>query len=295
MNLELELIGESTFTKKLRKDIQHITNQQKNLLLKGERGAGKTTVAKLIDKLSGKKGNLVTLTPLTLNDIEMKEALKISPGISTVIIQEIEEFSFLHQVLIKKAIQSLPKKSTTGFIITTKFNLCEVLKNRKLIQDLHDILNKFKIIEIPSLNQRPEDIPLLVEHFIKNACQSIGARLKAIDINSVDLLVRHQWKDNITELKAIIEQAVFASNTEVIELPDVLVDEKTQLESILDNIDDRKLFSLDKSLSNLERTLIERALEIMGNNQVKAAKLLSVSDANLRYRLRKFKIGPPKR
>lgn len=143
---------------------------------------------------------------------------------------------------------------------------------------------------MPPLGDRTEDIPLLVEHFIKNACDTIGARLKAIDTNTLDILMRKDWKGNIAELKSVVEKAVFASNSEVVEISERLVDEATQVKGIVERISENKAFSFDKSLSNLEKTFIERALQVAGGNQTRAAALLNLSEANFRHRLRKYNI-----
>ena len=106
----------------------------------------------------------------------------------------------------------------------------------------------------------------------------------------MDFLSRRSWTDNIRELKSVIEQAVFTSHDGPVELPTYLVDEYSQLDGMIAKIKEKKSFLFDESLSNLEKTLIERALEIAGFNQTKAAELLNLSEANLRYRLRKFHI-----
>jgi DNA-binding NtrC family response regulator len=98
------------------------------------------------------------------------------------------------------------------------------------------------------------------------------------------------WKQNILELKNVVEKSVLTSEGEDIELPENLVNEYVQLEGMISNITEKKAFSFDKSLSNLEKVLIEKTLATVGYNQEKAAKILNISSPNFRYRLRKFKI-----
>jgi len=291
MDLTSELIGASKTTSKLRETIRRLSSKPTHVIITGERGVGKTTVARLIHESSVAKGAMVTLNPSTASDAGIKGILgKIPSNVSTLLIQNIEDFSFIHQAVMQKALLPLQAKPSIRVIITTGSTINDLARERKLFEDLHDILKSFEVLAIPRLNDRTEDIPLLVEHFIRNACDAIGARLKVIDTNTLDILMRKDWRENITELKSMIEKAVFASNSEIVQLSERLVDEATQVRSIIERISDKKTFSFDKSLSNLEKTFIERALEVAGGNQTRAAALLDLSEANFRHRLRKYNI-----
>lgn len=291
MNLESELIGTSKAVHRLREVIQRLAQKNSHIIITGDRGVGKTTVARLIHEASGAKGSMVTLNPSTTSDLGTKEILSnLTPSVSTLLIQGIGEFSFVHQAAMHKALLRLQAKPSTRVIITTQTRISDLGRERKLFEDLHEILKSFEVITIPRLSDRTEDIPLLVEHFIKNACDAIGARLKVIDTNTLDILMRKDWKQNITELKSLIEKAAFASNSEIVELSEHLVDEATQVKSIVERISEKKAFSFDKSLSNLEKTFIERALDAAGGNQSRAAEFLNLSEANFRHRLRKYNI-----
>lgn len=291
MNLESELIGISKAIRTLRESILRLSKKSSHVTITGDRGVGKTTVARLIHEASGTKGTLVVLNPFTTTDSGIKEILSnLTTNVSTLLIQGIENFSFVHQAAMHKALLRLQAKPSTRVIITTQSRISDLTRERKLLEDLREISKSFDAIAVPRLSDRTEDIPLLVEHFIKNACDAIGARLKVIDTNTLDILMRKDWRENIAELKSVIEKAVFASNSELVELSERLVDEATQVRSIVERISDKKAFSFDKSLSNLEKTFIERALDVAGGNQTRAAELLNLSEANFRHRLRKYNI-----
>ncbi|MBI4548568.1 MAG: sigma-54-dependent Fis family transcriptional regulator [Ignavibacteriae bacterium] len=296
MDIETSLIGESSIIRRLKKEIPKLAKLQKHLLIKGEPGTGKALVAKLIRQASNSQGSFVSLHPLGTSEQEIKEAFaKLGKNSDRILIQHIEEFSFLGQSAIHASIERLPKKPFMQAIVTSKKNLGELQKDGKLIHELYELLKSFESIAIPPLSQRTDDIPLLVEHFTKVACQSIGVKLKAININVLDFLVRREWKENIRELKSVIEQAVFMSEGKEVELPEYLYDEHSLLEEMMGSIKAKRIFRFDKSLSNLEKTLIERTLEAVGHNQSRAAEILNLSEANLRYRLKKFKIYKPTR
>jgi DNA-binding NtrC family response regulator len=291
MNLDTILIGQSPALKRFRKDIPQLGKRQSHLLLKGDAGTGKGTIAQLIFEYSGSKGKLCTLNPATSTELEIEDVLTTpNSNVGMYLIREIEEFSFLYQTRIQRFIEKLPKRSSTHVVVTTKKTLADSRKDHKLIDELFNVLKSFDTISVPSLNQRPEDIPLLVDYFIKSGCEKLGVRMKAIDINTLDFLVRREWKENVRELKRVMEKAIFMSQSDTFELPESLIDEYAQLDGIIENIKIKQAFSFDKSLYNLEKTLIERTLEIVGFHQGEAARMLNLSEANLRYRMKKFHI-----
>ena len=293
MKIEEILIGQSSVLKRLRNEIPGLAKLQRHILVKGDPGTGKATVSKLIHAASKSPRPLLTLNPSSDTELEVKETFtKVKAVASSILVQDIGEFSFILQAQISNMIRHLPKKPFTRVFVTAKKGINELQKQGKLIDDLAEILKQFETLTIPSLGQRTEDIPLLVEFFIKNACETIDVKPKAIDINVLDFLVRKEWKENVGELKSVIEKAVFTSQGETIDLPETLVNEYLQLEGMVTNIKEKKQFSFDKSLYNLEKTLIEKTLEAVSDNQTRAAEILNISEANLRYRLKKFHIIP---
>ena len=231
------------------------------------------------------------MNPRFTPEMDIKLTLeKPNPKISTLIIQRIEEFSFLEQTLVNKFILQGKRDQSPRVIVTATKEMERLYKDGKILDTLYETLLKFERAEIPGLNRRTEDIPLLVDFFVKNACRGLAVKPKVLDINTLDFLIRREWKENIRELKYVMEQAATSSQEDVLELPRHIVDEFAQLEGMIVNIREKKSFSFDKSLSNLEKTLIEKALDVVGNNQRKAAAVLDVSESNLRYRLKKFKI-----
>ena len=290
MNIENILIGESDSISKLRKEIPKIAARKDNLLIVGERGTGKMTVAGIIQRTAMPRGAAVRINPHGLGDLAFRESLDGMAGQEFVIMSDIGDFSFLQQSMIASVLRDFSRKRTPRFIATITIPLQALTGANQIHADLAEELNKFPDISIPPLSERTEDIPLLVDAFIRNACTGTNMNLKTIDINVLDFLTRRTWKDNVGELKSVVEKAVLESRGEQIDLPSELVNESAQLDGILSNIRDKKRFSFDKALSNLEKTLIERALELVSFNQSRAADILNLSEANLRYRMKKFRI-----
>jgi DNA-binding NtrC family response regulator len=294
MEPESSLIGNSSFVGKLRKEIGRLGKLDRHVLLVGERGTGKATIARLLHAQAAVKGSWIALDPVTSTEMEFQDALKsLRSKSATVFIREVEEFSFLQQAEIQKIVEQAPSKPFNRIIVSIKTPAREAYRRKVITENLYNSLTKFETVGVPPLSQRTDDIPLLVEHFIKKTCDRVGVRLKAIDINTIDFLTKREWKENIAELRSVLEKAVVSSEDQVIELPEYVRDEQAQVLGMLGFIRERKPFAFDNSLANLERSLIEKALEVSGYNQSKAARILNLSEANFRYRLKKFRISPP--
>ena len=288
---ESSFIGKSSAIKRLLKEIPHLAKLQSHILIIGDKGTGRTTLATLIHSAARRAGKFTILHPTSSTEEEMKAFLEREPkNIATIVFQEIEDFSFLYQSKINQFINT--KKPFVRVILTAKNDIDRLKSERKLLEDLYATLSKCEQVAVPTLRERREDIPLLVEYFLKTACESMNTQLKAIDVNTMDFLVRREWKGNVRELKSTIESTVLTSQHETVVLPPHLVDEHVQLDGIVKNISQKEVFSFDQSLSNLEKTLIEKTLEAVDHNQTRAAQILNLSEANLRYRLKKFHIMP---
>ncbi len=285
-----ELIGESIPMKRLRKEILQLAKSQHPLVLKGDAGSGKGVVTRLIYDAMGVKGTANVVTHGMPDSEILSMISEEKKDISLIVVQEIEKFSFLQQSYILRLIKALPKKPFIQIIITSTKSISDMQREKIILGELFDLIKSYEFVTIPSLLQRQSDIPFLVEYFTKKVAESTGTRQKIVDANTMDFLVRREWKENVRELKSVVERAVFSSSSDYLELPESLIDEYAQLEGIITNIKSKQPFSFDKSLYNLEKRLIERVLDSVGNNQSKTASILKLSEANLRYRLKKFHI-----
>jgi two-component system NtrC family response regulator len=296
MKTDYILVGISPLIKGLKKEIPSIGKSHKNVLICGEKGTGKTLVSHLIHQASDSAGQLIVLNPFGTTDSNLADIEKGSKSHSkTLLFQDVEDFSYLHQAIIARIISNLPKKPFTRVIVTLKNSPQKLRIEEKLIGDIARELKGWEEINLSPLSTRSEDIPHLVEYFAANACNSMGLKLKAIDINTLDFLTRRNWNENIKELKSVVERGLLTTTGEVLELPEYIVDEKSQLEQIIFNIGERREFAFDKTISNLEKTLIKRVLDMVGYHQTKAAEILGLSESNLRYRIRKFHLLTSKR
>jgi DNA-binding NtrC family response regulator len=320
--MEYPIIGKSRAVENLLKQIGRLSKSRSDVSIVGEAGVGKGAVAKNICSMGVEEGeNPAPFTSINLSVLDDKELEAVLFGYDrgveglpyttkkglfeianggTVLVEEIEEASFRNQMKILAFMNERVSRRIGGthseavdirLILTMKEDPKGLLEKRKLLEDLYTKILNFERVEIPPLRDRPEDIPLLVRHFANELCSEIGIAELAIDINAIDVLVRQTWKENIRELKAVVDKSVLFSNGGRFMLPPELVDEKTEVVKMINNIVNGQDFILDKSLDAIEKGIIERALQKFGFNQSRAAGFLGMTEQTLRYKLKRLNIA----
>jgi DNA-binding NtrC family response regulator len=309
------IVGKSKAAEQLREQIVRLTKSRKDVFVVGEAGVGKGAVAK---DISGRNRPFLSINLSVMDDKELEAALfGFDRGVEglpytskrglfeqanggTVLIEEIEEASFRNQLKILNFINERTTRRVGSeskervdirLILTMKSSPADLVEKRKLLDELFAKIQDFEAVEIPPLRQRPEDIPLLVKHFANEISNELGIGDLVIDINAIDVLVRQPWRENIRELKAVVDKCVLFSNEGRFMLPPELVDEKTEVVKMINNIMAGQEFVLDKSLDVIEKGIIERALDRFGFNQSKAAQFLGMTEQTFRYKLKRLGIA----
>ncbi|MDI6766455.1 MAG: sigma 54-interacting transcriptional regulator [Bacteroidota bacterium] len=319
-SMEYPIIGKSRSVDQLIKQINALSKNRRDVLIVGETGVGKGAIAKNIysaGQTGGEHKPFMSINLSVLDDRELEAVLfgyeKPNEGLpyaskrglfelangGTVLIEEIEEASFRNQMKILSFMNERVAKRLGGgksepvdirLMVTVKEDPKELLEKRKLMDELYNKFSEFERVVVPPLRERPEDIPLLVKHFSGELCHELGIGELIIDINAIDVLVRQTWRENIRELKAVVDKSVLFSNSGRFMLPPELVDEKTEVVKMINNIVTGQDFILDKSLDAIEKGIIERALQKFGHNQSRAATFLGMSEQTLRYKLKRLNI-----
>jgi len=207
---------------------------------------------------------------------------------------ELEVQAKFLRVLESKSFERLGGSKTiqtdVRIIAATNKDLEKMVREKTFREDLYYRISVFPI-RIPPLRERRSDIPLLSHYFINEFSTTFGRRPPTMSDKVMEMLSNHPWKGNIRELRNVLERAMILAKGDKITSRHVVLHEshdKPLGELDLDQI--VKLLILDHrvGLEEMEKRCINFALEFAGNNVSKAARLLGLSRATLRYRLDKL-------
>lgn len=167
----------------------------------------------------------------------------------------------------------------------TNKDLEKLLSDGSFREDLYYRLNVVSIF-LPPLRQRKEDIPLLASYFFKKYSRKNSRNIRGISSSAMTLLKGYDWPGNVRELENVIERALALASNNIIlpqHLPSHLDKEKREMSDF---------FSIDFSLDDLEKILIENALKGANWDQKKAAEKLGMHRNTLHYKIKKLVIAP---
>jgi two-component system NtrC family response regulator len=177
-------------------------------------------------------------------------------------------------------------KSDVRVIAATNRNLEESIKKGTFREDLYYRLNVVTI-SLPPLRERKEDIPLLVEHFLKKYNRENKKAVTSLSKEAKDLLLQYDYPGNVRELENFIERAVVLCRGDTLTVQDLPLNlRQSKAEAALGGA--RGGRSLPEALEEIERQWIVRALERSGGVQTKAAEELGISERVLRYKMKKY-------
>jgi two-component system NtrC family response regulator len=282
------------------------------VLIKGESGTGKELLAKLIHNLSPRSAKLISVVncsalPESLLESELfghekgaftgATARRIgrfeeADG-GTLFLDEIGDLYASVQVKLLRFLQEREFQRVGGnqtihsdvrIISATNSDLESKVKEGTFREDLFYRLNVV-VMDIPPLRERKEDLPLLIDHFLKRFAAENGKNVTGITSEARDLLLKYDYPGNVRELENIIERAVVISRNVVISIDDLPFDE----ERIYPEYAGKKGEGLLRgSIEEMERRLVLEAMEKSGDHQTKAAEILGISERMLRYKLKKY-------
>lgn len=181
-------------------------------------------------------------------------------------------------------------KADVRIIAATNKDLWKMVQEQRFREDLFYRINVFPIL-IPPLRERKEDIPKLCAFFIQEFSKAFGRKPPGLSSEAMKKLVEHPWKGNIRELKNVLERAMILSNGDHITTAHIILNEseETNFASVdLDAMIPIIIKDRGLTLEELENRCIQYAMKHSKSNVSKAARLLGLSRATLRYRLEKL-------
>lgn len=300
------MIGHSSKILKIYDSIKQVARTKATVLIEGESGTGKELVANAIHQISDRaKQPYITVNCAALSEgvleselfghekgsftgaIDKKIGRFEAANKGTIFLDEIGEISQVVQVKLLRVLEerviervgsNTPIEVDIRVIAATNKKLFEEIKEGKFREDLYYRLNVIRI-DMPALRERREDIPLLVDHFIKEFSNVYSIEIKSIDKKVYKILSSLQWEGNVRELRNTIETMVVMSK-------DGKIDESNIPDWALSSNKDNFIVEDDISLEELERMYINYLLSHNNFNKAQVAKILGIERATLYRKLK---------
>jgi DNA-binding NtrC family response regulator len=306
-----QIISQSGVMEKALNTAGRVAASKSTVLIRGESGTGKELIAKAIHYTSPRKEKpFITVNVASLSENLMESELfghekgaftgAIKDRIGrfeeadggTVFIDEVGDIPLSVQIKLLRTIQfgefqkignNQALKADVRIIAATHRNLEEMIANGEFREDLFYRLNVVEVA-LPSLRERKEDIPILIEYFIKK----YSGEIKNISSEALDYLVKYHFPGNVRELENIIERAVVLTRSEYIMKEDLpkfsqLKESERKLDPL--NLDD----NYEEKVKAFELAAIQEALSRTNGNKSAAARILGITERHLRSRLERIK------
>ena len=311
------IVGASPVMKEVLEMVDKIARSDATtVLLQGESGSGKDVMAKAIHYCSSRfEKPLIAINCATVlgtlleselfghekgafTDAKVRKIGLFEQGNGgTIFLDEVGEMKTDIQVKLLRAIEEKSVRRVGGvkdinidvrIIAASNKDLSAMVKEGTFREDLYYRLKVFPIY-VPSLRERKEDIPLLINWFIDVFNKEFRKNVRGASPEALALLKKYAWPGNVRELKNVIERAIILGGNEEIgpeHLPREIILESLGEEGSSNDV--IKMPPQGVVLEEVERDLIQQALAMTSGNQTHAAKLLAISRDALRYRMQKY-------
>jgi DNA-binding NtrC family response regulator len=310
---QANIIGSSPAWREVCRTVEQVAPSRSTVLVSGESGTGKELVAHVLHRLSPRAERpFVTLNaaalPESLVEAELfgyekgafTGAMQRKPGRfeladgGTLFLDEIGELPPAAQAKLLRVLQEGTFERLGGtrtqqvdvrIVAATNRNLFQEVSDKRFREDLYYRINVIAI-ELPSLRERREDIPLLLAHFLRKYAQQNGKEIAAAQQAVIQRLQAYDWPGNVRELENVVERAVVLAQGEIIRVADL----PPYLQAIepLENVARTFVFPPDATLSDIEREAISQALEQQHGNRKAAARRLGIGLATLYRKLNEY-------
>ncbi|HEX9161551.1 MAG TPA: sigma-54 dependent transcriptional regulator [Thermoanaerobaculia bacterium] len=297
-----EIIGQSAAMQKVYHSIETVGPTDATVLITGESGTGKELVARAIHAASPRKFHpMVTIHCGALTETLLESELfghekgaftgaqyrkkgkfEVAEG-GTVFLDEIGDISLKTQTDLLRVLQEHEITRVGGHqtikvdfrvVSATNKNLEQLIEEGKFRPDLYYRLNVFHI-ELPPLRRRPEDIPVLVDHFIRKYSLAMNKKITRVSPSAMSMLQQYEWAGNVRELENAVERAMVVAAEPELRQDDFALKVHAPTSSV-------------RSLDDLEKVHILQVLEECNYNQTRTADVLGIDRATLHNKLKKY-------
>lgn len=314
------IIAHSRSMREIFETVKRLANFNTTVLITGESGTGKELLARAIHHNSPRRGKpfiAINCGAIPENLLESElfghkkgaftDATRDKRGLfeeasgGTIFLDEIGEMPLHLQVKILRTLQEQQIRPVgdetlvnvdVRVITATLRDLEDDVVTGRFRDDLYYRLNVVSI-HIPPLRERPEDIPVLIQHFMKKHNKRLGLGVKGVSPDALKAMTGYGWKGNVRELENCIERALVLTDSDSIDLDSLPLHIRTAGQAQEDReeaIPDDNL-SIKQRTRALEVSLIRRALKQTNGNRTRAAKILEISHRALLYKLKEYGLG----
>lgn len=315
------IVGASAAMEKLKQTIRTVASTQSTILVYGESGTGKELVARAVHVCSARATEpFVSINcgafPETLLESELfgyvkgaftganqnKRGLFEVAHEGTIFLDEISEMSLTMQVKLLRVLQERCVRPVGGtdeiaidvrVIAATNRDLDKAVAENVFREDLYYRLNVIPVT-VPPLRDRPEDIPLLVNHFLKKYATAAGRKISRVSLTSLESLCGYDWPGNVRQLENTVERAVALETGEElrVELPVEKSKARAAAAGVGGSISPGTVLpdgvNMEKYVADIERNLLQSALSRSNGVQTRAADLLKISYRSFRHLMKKY-------
>jgi len=300
------LVGSSARMLAVWKAIGRASTSMVSVLITGESGTGKELVARAIHFASQRRYHpLVAIHCGALTETLLESELfghekgaftgaqyrkkgkfEVAEG-GTVFLDEIGDISLRTQTDMLRVLQEHEIVRVGGntsikvdfrCVAATNKPLEQAIEEGRFRPDLYYRLNVFRI-EIPPLRERRDDIPMLVDHFVRKFSKEMNKRMLRVSPRAMDLLQSYHWPGNIRELENAVERAMVVGQEPELRDRDFTIQPHATTAQPLPDA---------RSLEDIEKTHILRVLDECGGNQTRAAEVLDIDRVTLHHKLKKY-------
>jgi two-component system, NtrC family, response regulator HydG len=297
-----EIVGQSTAMQRVFDAIETVGPTDATVLVTGDSGTGKELVARAIHQASPRRFHPLVVIHCgalteTLLESELfghekgaftgaqyrkKGKFEIAEG-GTVFLDEIGDITLKTQTDLLRVLQereivrvgsNQPIKVDFRCVAATNKDLEKLIEEGKFRPDLYYRLNVFRI-ELPALSERRDDIPPLVDHFVRKFSLAMNKKITRVSPQAMNLLQQQPWTGNVRELENAVERAMVVAQEPELREQDFV------FKSTLPN-------GAPKTLEDIEKAHILRVLEQCGWNQTRAAEVLDIDRVTLHHKIKRY-------